>query len=93
MGPTLRSSAAPDRSTPWDSDPRADLSLSHNAVGKFACNDEFAIVTGSFCREPPPSGLPYCVGDLVDGLVESSMSPKVCSTVTNRSTGARSWSR
>lgn len=54
MGPTLRSSAAPDRSTPWDSDPRADLSLSHNAVGKFACNDEFAIVTGSFCREPPP---------------------------------------
>ena len=54
MGPTLRSSAAPDRSTPWDSDPRADLSLSHNAVGKFACNDEFAIITGSFCREPPP---------------------------------------
>ena len=80
MGPTLRSSAAPDRSTPWDSDPRADLSLSHNAVGKFACNDEFAIVTGSFCREPPPhgpSGLPYCVGDTIDGLMESSMSPKV----------------
>ena len=63
MGPTLRSSAAPDRSTPWDSDPRADLSLSHNAVGKFACNDEFAIITGSFCREPPPP--PACPTALV----------------------------
>ena len=55
VGPSLRSSAAPDRPRPGLPTP-GRVCHSHNAVGKFACSDEFAVATGSLCRAPPPPG-------------------------------------